>query len=120
MYKSAYLNKEYQQQEVTSATPLHLVIMAYDLAIKSCERRDFQKATITIGALRDALNFDIPEVSLGLFKIYQYCLDNIRKGDYATATNTLTELRDAWKQTELRLSTRSSPKSASLSTHISA
>jgi len=120
MYKSPYLNKEYQKQEVNSATPLHLVIMAYDLAIKSCEHRDFQKATTTIGCLRDALDFDVPEVSMGLFSIYQYCLDNIRKGNYEAATSTLTELRDAWKQTELHLASRSSSKPASLSAQITA
>ncbi|MDR3572544.1 MAG: flagellar protein FliS [Anaerolineaceae bacterium] len=120
MYKSPYLNKEYQKQEVNSATPLHLVIMAYDLAIKSCEHRDFQKATNTIGCLRDALDFDVPEVSMGLFKIYQYCLDNIRKGNYEAASATLVELRDAWKQTEQRLSNRPAPKSAPLSAHLTA
>ena len=120
MYKSPYLSKEYQKQEVNSATPLHLVIMAYDLAIKSCEHRDFQKATTTIGCLRDALDFDVPEVSMGLFRIYQWCLDNIRKGNYEAASNTLIELRDAWKQTEQRLSSRPTPKSMPFSAQIAA
>lgn len=110
MYQAVYRNQEYRQQDVMGASPLHLVIMAYDLAIRSCETKNFEKATKSISVLRDALNFDYPEVSLGLFRIYQWCLDCIRKGDYATASSALIELRDAWKVTEQRLSAR--PKSA--------
>jgi flagellin-specific chaperone FliS len=74
--------------------------MAYDLAITSCEAKDFSRATKAITVLRDALNFDYPDVSVGLFRVYQWCLDCIRKGDYASAINSLQELRDAWAQTE--------------------
>ncbi|MBI4928373.1 MAG: flagellar protein FliS [Anaerolineae bacterium] len=81
MYQSAYRNQEYRQQDVMGASPLRLVVMAYDLAIRSCEQKDYVKAVKTIGVLRDALNFDYPEVSTGLFRLYQYCLDCIRRGD---------------------------------------
>jgi flagellin-specific chaperone FliS len=103
MYQTAYRNNEYRQQEVLSASPLHLVVMAYDLAIRSCEQKDFEKAVKTITALRDALDFDYPEVSEGLFRLYQWCLDCIRKGDYAPAINTLRELRQAWRTAEQNL-----------------
>ena len=100
MYQASYRNQEYRQQEIIGATPLHLVIMAYDLAIRSCEQKDFEKAVKTIGVLRDALDFDYPDVSVGLFRIYQWCLDSIRAGDYAVAISTLRELRSAWKAAE--------------------
>jgi flagellin-specific chaperone FliS len=106
MYQTAYRNNEYRQQDVMGASPLHLVVMAYDLAIRSCEVQDFEKAVKTIGVLRDALNFDYPEVSAGLFRLYQYCLDSIRKGDYNTALATLRELREAWRTAEQRLTAR--------------
>lgn len=77
--------------------------MAYDLAITSCEAKDFYRATKSISVLRDALNFDYPDVSVGLFRVYQWCLDCIRQGDYASAINSLKELRDAWAQTEQKL-----------------
>lgn len=99
MYQAAYTNS-YKQQEVISASPLHLVIMAYDLAIRSCERKDFNKAITTISALRDCLDLDYPEVSNGLYSLYQWCMDCIRKGDYASASNILSELRGAWAATE--------------------
>ena len=107
MYQEAY--KKYKQQDVMSASPLRLVIMTYDLAIRACEQQDFAKATKTIGALRDTLDMDYPDVSLGLFRLYQWCLDCIRKGDYASAMTTLTELRGAWAVTEQTIAARHSP-----------
>ena len=105
MYPSAYRN-QYRQQDVMSASPLRLVIMTYDLAIRSCEQQDFGKAVKTISALRDALDLDYPEVAAGLFRLYQWCLDCIRKGDYASAIATLSELRGAWLATEEKIAAR--------------
>src|SRR5512141_1477390 len=99
MYQEAYRNK-YKQQDVMSASPLRLVIMTYDLAIRACEQQNFDKAIKTISALRDTLDMDYPDVALGLFRLYQWCLDCIRKGDYAPAIATLSELRGAWAATE--------------------
>ena len=106
MYQAAYRNQEYRNQDVMGASPVRLVIMAYDLAIRACEGQEFEKATRAISVLRDALNFDYPEVSTGLFRLYQWCLDCIRNGDYQSAINVLRELRDAWKITDNRLSAR--------------
>ncbi|PKO15727.1 MAG: hypothetical protein CVU39_09395 [Chloroflexi bacterium HGW-Chloroflexi-10] len=97
---TAYRNQEYRNQDVMGASPIRLVVMAYDLAIRACEAQDFAKSTKAISVLRDALNFDYPEVSVGLFRLYQWCLDSIRKGDYDVALKTLSELRDAWRETE--------------------
>jgi flagellin-specific chaperone FliS len=106
MYQSAYRAQEYRQQEVLGASPLHLVVMAYNLAIVACEQKEFEKAVKTITVLRDALDFDYPEVSVGLFRVYQWCLDCIRKGDYASALSSLRELRDAWRATEMKLGSK--------------
>ena len=101
MYQTTYRNQqEYREQDVMGASPLRLIVMAYDLAIIACEQKNFEKAVKTISVLRDSLNFDYPEVSMGLLRLYQWCLDSIRKGDYASALNTLKELREAWKESE--------------------
>jgi flagellin-specific chaperone FliS len=102
--KNGYMALEYRQQDVMSASPIRLVVMAYDLAIVSCEKKDFTCATKAIGALRDALNFDTGEAAVGLFRLYQWCLDCIRQEDYASALQTLRELRQAWSTVEKRLS----------------
>jgi flagellin-specific chaperone FliS len=105
MYQTTY-HKKYQQQDIMAAGPLRLVIMTYDLAIRACEQQDFAKAVNTISALRDALDLDYPDVSIGLFRLYQWCLDCIRKNDYASAIATLTELRGAWAETEKTIAAR--------------
>lgn len=124
MYQAVYQN-QYRKQDVMAASPLRLVIMTYDLAIRSCEQKDFTKAVTTITALRDALDLDYPEVSTGLFRLYQWCLDSIRQGEYDSAIRTLTELRDAWKTTEKSIVARqvsmSTPPAYAISLgHISA
>lgn len=109
MYQATY-QKQYRQQEIMSASPLRLVIMTYDMAILACEQQDFSKAVKTISALRDALDLDYPEVATGLYALYLWCLDCIRKSDYGSAITTLTELRSAWVATEEQLNvSRQSP-----------
>jgi flagellin-specific chaperone FliS len=104
MQQSTYQSSQYRQQDVMGATPIHLVVMAYDVAIKACEKKDFEKTAKTIGMLQNALDFDYPEVSMGLFRLYQWCLECIRKGDFGSAASTLMELRAAWRKAELNLS----------------
>ena len=110
MVQPNYSSRLYRQQDVISASPSRLVVMAYDLAIQACEQQDFIRATQAVSVLRDALNFDYPEASVGLFRIYQWCLDNIRNGDYKTALASLRELRDAWATAEKRLEATTSPQ----------
>lgn len=100
MYQKSYGAQEYRQQDVMGASPIRLVVMAYDVAITSCEKQDFSRAIQAVSILRDALNFDYPEPSLGLFRLYQWCLDCIRQGDYSAAETTLRELREAWSTIE--------------------
>jgi flagellin-specific chaperone FliS len=104
MIHKAYGAQEYRTQDVMGASPIHLVVMAYDVAINACEQQDFSRAIKAISLLRDALNFDYPDAAVGLFRLYNWCLDCIREGEYAQALHTLRELRDAWATVEKRLS----------------
>jgi len=103
--QQAYRTQAYRHQDVMGASPIRLVVMAYDLSIRACEQQDFARATKAISVLRDALNFDYPDVSTGLFRLYQWCLDCIRQGDYQSAITTLRELREAWASAEKRIVT---------------
>ena len=48
---------------------------------------------------RDALDYSRDaEVALGFFKIYQYCADLARKGEFDEAAGLVRELRDTWVQ----------------------
>jgi flagellin-specific chaperone FliS len=99
-----YGTEEYRTQDVMGASPIHLVVMAYDLAIAACEKQDFTRATKTVSILRDALNFDYANAAVGLFRLYQWTLDCIRQGDYNSAAQTLRELREAWFTIRTRFS----------------
>ena len=46
------------------------------------------------------LDYDYPEAAVGLFRLYQWCLNCIRKGDFRSAKDTLQELRTAWATVE--------------------
>ncbi|MHC1782824.1 MAG: flagellar export chaperone FliS [Anaerolineaceae bacterium] len=96
-------SQEYRKQEVLGATPLRLVIMAYDLAIRSCDQQDFETAAKAVGGLRDALDLDYAEVAYNLLSLYQWVLDRLRKGEFNEAKKTLVELRDAWVTVEKNL-----------------
>jgi flagellin-specific chaperone FliS len=112
MYQSPYRDQQYRQQEIMGASPIRLVIMAYDMAIRACDKKDFQTATKAISALRDALDFDYPDTSIGLFRLYQWCLECLRQGDFSGAAATLKELREAWSTAEKKLTTSSTAKVA--------
>lgn len=104
MIQQAYGRHEYRNQDVMGASPVRLVVMAYDVAINACEKEDFVRATKAVSLLRDALNFDYAEAAVGLFSLYQWCLDRIRQGEYRQALKTLRDLRDAWATVERRYS----------------
>lgn len=103
MYNT-YGTQEYRQQDIMGASPIRLVVMAYDLAINACEKRDFVRAIKAVSVLRDALNFDYYSQAAQLFAVYQWCLDCIREEDYESALRTLKDLRGAWLTVERRFS----------------
>jgi flagellin-specific chaperone FliS len=94
---------QYRQHDVMGASPIRLVVMAYDLAIRACDQKDFPTAIKAISALRDALDYNYAEVAAGLLRLYNWSLDCIRQGDYESAKRTLVELRDAWATVEKTL-----------------
>lgn len=100
MMRPGYQAAEYRQQDVMGASQIRLVVMTYDFAINACERSDFSHATRAISTLRDALDFNHGDAAVGLFRLYQWCLDCLRKEDYQSAKRTLSELRDVWMAVE--------------------
>jgi flagellin-specific chaperone FliS len=94
---------DYNRQEVMMASSVRLVVIAYDIAIEACEREDFNNATKTISALRDALDFEYGEMAVTLYGLYQWCIDCIRREEFHEAEKTSRELREAWVTAEQQL-----------------
>ena len=99
----AYGAQQYRQQDVASASPIRLVVMAYDLAIRACEQEDFETGYKAVVALRNSLDVNYPEFVVGLMRLYQWVIDLMRKKDFTGAKSVLVELRDAWSTVEKRL-----------------
>jgi hypothetical protein len=91
--------KSYQSSQIMSLDPIPLLIKVYDFIILNCKKKDIEKSTKGIVELISALNFDYQEVSLGLFRLYQYCLDNIKQNKFDEAVVILEGLRDSWTAT---------------------
>jgi flagellin-specific chaperone FliS len=97
---NAYRTQQYREQEVLGASPVHVLVMTYDVAIQACEQRNLARAMRALGVLRNALDMDQGEVALGLYRLYQWCEECLRQGEYAQAGRLLRSLRDAWAAVE--------------------
>jgi flagellin-specific chaperone FliS len=89
---------------VGAATPHQLVGMAYELAIKACEREEAARSEKAILRLRNVMRSVGPEDSADLMKFYDWCLDQIGRGEFAMAAQTLSDLWKAWNAAERRFS----------------
>jgi flagellin-specific chaperone FliS len=87
---------------VRDASPLQLVGMAYELAIRACKKRDAARSEQAIRLLRDVMSFAGPEDSSALMTNYDWCVDRIHAGEFALAAQTLSDLRRAWEEAERR------------------
>lgn len=89
---------KYQQEQVRNLTPVQVVRKLYDVAIVACKKQEPELAQRAISELVCGLNFDYPEISVGLFRLYQYAKTSIRNGNMTEALRVLEELRGAWNQ----------------------
>lgn len=89
----------YLVKEVMEATPQQILIKIYDFAILNCQRKNLAKTNKALQELMNSLKWegeDVKNVSTGLFKLYQYCQDEMRKKNYDIVLRILTELRESW------------------------
>jgi len=100
--------RSYQQNSVTTANPLKLILMVYDKAIAGCRQRDLEAAGKAIEQLINGLNMSAGPIAGNLLAIYQYCSELTRKGQYDEAVNILQDLRDTWAATDSQYSAVSS------------
>lgn len=96
--QKARLN-QYLLKEILEATPQQLIIKLYDFAIVNCQRQNLEKTNAALQELINALRFEgdgVAEVANGLFKLYQFCQEQMRKKNHEVVYKILTELRDTW------------------------
>ncbi len=104
MYTSTSLaNKKINQylvNDISNARPDQLIMKVYDFAISNCQRHDMIKTNEALQVLINSLDFDndaAKGVSFGLFRLYQFCQDQMRKKNYDVVYKILTELKQSWQ-----------------------
>ncbi len=97
-YKTKNAFEGYKKNEIIGLTPVQLILKLYDYVIVNSKRRDLSKVSAGLTQLIAALNFDYKEISLGFFRLYKYCQDEARKGDFEEVEYVISELRSSWKQ----------------------
>ena len=99
-------NAQKQQQtmsmleaEVYSWSKEKLILKMYDLFIVSVKRNDITKGSKVLIELMSALNFEYEEVSVRLYRLYEYCQRCIFQKKLDEALHIITELRNTWAKT---------------------
>lgn len=87
----------YLLQQIRGASPEKLILMLYDVGLKSCRARDKRVASKVFVELISALNFDYNDVALKYFDIYRFALDGVHTGKFENAIMVLEGLRDVWE-----------------------
>jgi flagellar protein FliS len=96
-------SNEYQRQEILSASPLQLVVKLYDVAIASCFQNDRIKLRKALVELISSLNLeDGGDFTSRMYRLYEFCMDQSVSGDLDDIREILIELREAWKQADLK------------------
>lgn len=89
----------YRTNQVNGAGPLDLLLMTYDAALIGCGQRDLGRTVKALTVLREALDFTYDsDIAMGFFKLYQYCADLARQGEFDEVARILRELRNTWAQ----------------------
>ena len=95
MQKNPNINS-YLENQILSMNPMQLLIKVYDAAILGCKAGDSVKASKALVELVSALRFEYEEISLGLFRLYQFCMDEVKQGKFDIPLKILIELRKTW------------------------
>ena len=75
-----------------------LLLGIYEAGIEGCQKQDGRQASAALVELIGALNFDYEEASMGLFRLYDYCLRQVREKKFNEVARILADLRDAWTE----------------------
>jgi flagellin-specific chaperone FliS len=86
----------YHREQFLNLSPVEVVKKLYDTAILGCKKNNAVLAQNAITELVVGLNFDYQDISVGLYRLYQYAKHCIRNGNMNEAVRVLEELRATW------------------------
>lgn len=91
------VQNSYLAQQIQLASREKLILMMYELGLKSCRAGDRDKASKVLVELIAALNFDYKDAAVNFFDLYRYALDRVHIGKFEEAAAVFAGLRDAWQ-----------------------
>lgn len=89
----------YLVNEVMESSQEKLLVKLYEFAIVSCRRHNIEKTNKALDELIFGLRFDeeeLEKISTGLFQLYNFCKDQMRKRNYEIVEKILIELKETW------------------------
>jgi flagellar protein FliS len=95
---TGYATTAYATAQTQAMSPQQMLLQVYDFAVAGCVAEDGRKASAAIVELISALNFEHEEIATGLYRLYEYCLHEVRARRFEAALKVLSGLRDAWHQ----------------------
>ncbi len=94
--------RQYQHQDVRSASPDRLIVKLYDLGVAACYRADRAQARAVVVELMSALDHERGgDLAARLYGLYVYCLHEATDGDLDAVADILSGLREAWQDSVL-------------------
>lgn len=89
---------KYHQEQNLNLSPVQVILKLYDLVIVSCKKNDARMALRALNELIVALNFEQKDMSVGLYRLYDYSKRCVFAKRYLQAEAVISELRGAWAQ----------------------
>ncbi len=86
----------YRTNSLLGLTPGQLILKMYDMVLADLAGGDDAHACRVLSELIDCLDFRHPEPAVGLFRLYRFCLEQTKKGEYEVPCRIIKELRDSW------------------------
>jgi flagellin-specific chaperone FliS len=108
--------QKYLIEQLNTMSPVQLLVKVYDIAIEACHRQDRKRASKAIVELISALNFEYGEIANRFFHIYEYCMRQVKAGNFDEARQLLQELRDGWVEASRMNAPEAGPPPAAIPT----
>ncbi len=89
----------YLVNEIRESSQEKLLVKLYDFAIANCRQHNIEKTNKALNELIFGLRFDeaeLEKISTGLFQLYNFCKDQMRKRNFDIVERILSELKDTW------------------------
>lgn len=71
----------------------------YDHGVAGCAQRNQEQVTAVLEELISILDFGYGEIAEGFYRLYAFCLREIRLGQFQQPAWILSDLRDTWART---------------------